>query len=82
MNASHPASSREVRDAIIGKCITGVVSRAGRHGEPPVVMMLQFDDGSAIEFVSPRGERTLRKAVAQTRRRPSVMPAQLALAMG
>lgn len=60
--------SRQLRDEIVGKCISGVIARPGRGGEPPVVLMLRFDDGSVIEFVSPRSDRILRRAMAAGRR--------------
>jgi len=56
-------SSREFRDAIVGKTIISVVARPGRKGQPPVVLMMQFDDGSVAEFVSPRSDRLLRRAL-------------------
>jgi len=46
-----------------------------------MVMMLQFDDGSVLEFVSPRSDRILREAISQTRRKPPTCPDQLALAV-
>ena len=78
----YPKTSREVRESMVGKCISGVVSRPGRNGEPPAVMVLQFDDGSVVEFVSPRGQRALEKtAAAAARRRPVPAPGQMALGM-
>ena len=56
-------SSREFRDQIVGKRINGVIARPGGEGEPPMVMMLRFDDGSVVEFVSPRSDRILEKAL-------------------
>lgn len=56
-------SSREFRDQIVGKRISGVIARPGGEGEPPMVMMLRFDDGSVVEFVSPRSDRILEKAL-------------------
>lgn len=55
-------SSRRIRDEIVGKTISGVIARPGREGEPPVVMMMRFDDGSVVEFVSPRSDRLLQRA--------------------
>lgn len=83
MQAIRTHGSREFRDAIVGKTVAGVVARAGRSGEPPTVMMLQFDDGSVVEFVSPRGDQVLRDALRQSRRSASqaVSPAQMSLAM-
>jgi len=60
---AHGKSSREFRDEIVGKRVSGVIARPGRRGEPPVVMMMRFDDGSVVEFVSPRSDRLLRRAV-------------------
>ncbi|MDT8408785.1 MAG: hypothetical protein RQ741_04230 [Wenzhouxiangellaceae bacterium] len=67
MNPIQPRSSRAVRDQIVGKCIRGVIARPGRNGEPPMVMMMQFDDGSVLEFVSPRSDQVLKAAIRQTR---------------
>lgn len=80
-----PRSSRELRQQIVGKCISGVIARAGQAGEPPTVLMLQFDDGSVLEFVSPRSDRVLTAAMAPSRRAvvraSSSNPGQLALAV-
>jgi hypothetical protein len=57
------SSSRKIRDEIVGKTISAVIARPGRKGEPPVVMMMRFDDGSVVEFVSPRSDRLLRQAM-------------------
>lgn len=81
MEISTPRSSNEVRESMVGKCIAGVVSRPGRAGEPPVIMMLQFDDGSVVEFVSPRGHRELARAASSGRRRFAHAPGQMALAV-
>jgi hypothetical protein len=56
-------SSREFRDEIVGKRISSVVARPGRAGQPPVVLMLCFDDGSVVEFVSPRSDQLLKRAL-------------------
>lgn len=82
MDSIDTNTSRGLRDGIVGKCIEGVIARPGRKGEPPVVMMLRFDDGSTLEFVSPRSDRLLRQAVETTRSgRPQTAPDQLALAV-
>lgn len=85
MNTTHTRSSRAVRNEIVGKCISGVIARPGINGEPPMVMMLQFEDGSVVEFVSPRSDRVLKSAIEQTRRqsrdRAAQCPDQLALAV-
>ncbi len=59
-------SSRKFRDQIVGKRISGVIARPGRAGQPPVVLMLRFDDGSVVEFVSPRSDRLLRASIRQS----------------
>ncbi len=60
---SEQIGSREFRDQIVGKTISSVVARPGRNGQPPVVLMMQFDDGSVVEFVSPRSDRLLRRCL-------------------
>lgn len=60
---SRVSGSREFRDQVVGKCISGVIARPGRGGEPPMVLMLRFDDGSVVEFVSPRSDRLLKNAL-------------------
>jgi len=81
MDRIHAENSRKLRDGIVGRTIAGVVARVGREGEPPTVMLLQFEDGSVLEFVSPRSDRVLRSAIRGSR--PHVgsgsRPAQLAL---
>ncbi len=61
------AGSRQFRDQIVGRTIAGVIARPGRSGEPPVVLMMRFDDGSVVEFVSPRSDRLVRASLAETR---------------
>lgn len=55
--------SREFREEIVGKTISGVIARPGREGQPPVVLMLRFEDGSVVEFISPRSDRLLRRSL-------------------
>ena len=78
MQPENRQSSRTVRDQMIGKCISGVIARPGRKGEPPMVMMMQFDDGSVLEFVSPRSDRVLKQAMQGTRYGHCPVPGQLA----
>ncbi|QOC23848.1 hypothetical protein IC757_06930 [Wenzhouxiangella sp. AB-CW3] len=61
-------SHREFRQSIVGQRISGVIARPGRDGEPPMVLMLRFEDGSVVEFVSPRSDRLLKQALNETRR--------------
>jgi len=60
---SQNTGSREFRDRIVGKTISSVVAKPGRNGQPPIVLMMQFDDGSVVEFVSPRSDRLLRRSL-------------------
>lgn len=55
--------SRQFREQVIGRTISGVIARPGRDGEPPMVMMLRFEDGGVVEFVSPRSDQLLKDAV-------------------
>ncbi|MEE4638469.1 MAG: hypothetical protein V2J42_06990 [Wenzhouxiangella sp.] len=64
-------SPRKLRDEIVGRTIAGVIARPGRTGEPPVVLMLRFDDGSVIEFVSPRSDRLLKETLKRSAPRAS-----------
>ncbi len=57
------ASPRQFREEIVGRTISGVIARPGKAGEPPVVLMLRFDDGSVVEFVSPRSDRLLKRSL-------------------
>lgn len=61
---SGKTSSRAFRDQIVGKTITGVVAKPGKAGQPPMVLMMQFDDGSVVEWVSPRSDMVLRRALS------------------
>lgn len=60
-------SPRALRDQMVGRTISGVIARPGQSGEPPVVLMMRFDDGSVIEFVSPRSDRLLKSAVRDSK---------------
>ena len=59
-------NSRQFRQEIVGKRISGVIARPGREGQPPMVLMLRFEDGSVVEFVSPRSDRLLRRALSES----------------
>jgi len=71
-------SSREFRDRIVGKTICSVVARPGKNGQPPVVLMMQFEDGSVVEFVSPRSDRLLRKSLNERLTGEGVLSAESA----
>jgi len=47
---------------LVGKTITGVVATPGEGNDPHRIWMLQFSDGSHVEFVSPSARRRLIKA--------------------
>jgi len=44
---------------MVGKTITGVVATPGKDGDPHRIWMLQFSDGTHVEFVSPTARRRL-----------------------
>ena len=44
---------------LVGKTITGVVATAGEGNDPHRIWMLQFSDGTHVEFVSPSARRRL-----------------------
>jgi hypothetical protein len=56
-----------VNDDLLGKTITGVIAHRSRDTGVREIWVLQFDDGSHVEFVSPGGRKTLRRAANQTR---------------
>ena len=47
---------------VLGKTITGVVATPGEGNDPHRIWMLQFSDGTHVEFVSPSARRRLIKA--------------------
>jgi len=49
---------------LVGKTITGVVATPGRDNDPHKIWMLQFSDGTHVEFVSPTARRRLIRAAA------------------
>lgn len=74
-----------VKRDLIGKTITGLIAVPGKataDGETPnEIWMMQFSDGSYVEFVSPSAKRGLRRSARrQTRVVAPVNPSpQLAL---
>ena len=46
---------------LIGKTITGVVATPGKDNDPRRIWMLQFSDGTHVEFVSPSARRRLNR---------------------
>ena len=50
---------------LIGKTITGVIAVTPPGEEVREIWMLQFSDGSHVEFVSPGARRGLRRSVGR-----------------
>ena len=53
---------------LVGKTITGVVATPGKQDDPRRIWMLQFSDGTHVEFVSPSARRRLNKVTGGHRR--------------
>lgn len=53
---------------LVGKTITGVVATSGEGNDPHRIWMLQFSDGSHVEFVSPTARRRLIRATGGHKR--------------
>lgn len=49
------------RKDLVGKTISGVIAAPGHNGSPNRIWMLQFTDGTHVEFVSPSARRTLER---------------------
>ena len=47
---------------LVGKTISGIVATPGNGKEPHRIWMLQFSDGTHVEFVSPSARRRLIRA--------------------
>jgi hypothetical protein len=47
---------------LLGKTITGIVATPGKDEDPHRIWMLQFSDGTHVEFVSPTARRRLIRA--------------------
>ncbi len=50
---------------LVGKTITGVIANSVPGNGPREIWMLQFADGSHVEFVSPGARKALRRAVSK-----------------
>ncbi|MBT8061380.1 MAG: hypothetical protein HKO64_00835 [Xanthomonadales bacterium] len=66
---------------LIGKTISGLVAVQDCDDEPVKIWMLQFTDGTHIEFVSPQARRRIRVAARGVRRRPGAHPPEAQLAL-
>ena len=53
---------------LVGKTISGVVATAGQDNDPHRIWMLQFSDGTHVEFVSPTARRRLIRATGGQKR--------------
>jgi hypothetical protein len=60
-----------VNDDLLGKTITGVIAHRHRETGLREIWVLQFADGSHVEFVSPGGRKSLRLAASQGRKHTS-----------
>ena len=59
---------------LVGKTITGIVATHGGAGLPQRIWMLQFSDGSHVEFVSPSSRRRLVRAASNGFQPPVQQP--------
>jgi len=66
---------------LIGKTITGVVAVTQPGEEVREIWMLQFSDGSHVEFVSPTARRRLRRKASTRNAAISRPPNGLQLAL-
>ena len=66
---------------LIGKTITGVIAVTPPGEEVREIWMLQFSDGSHVEFVSPGAQRALRRSAGQKKARFAPPPDTIQLAL-
>jgi len=66
---------------LIGKTITGVVAVSHSGEDVREIWMLQFSDGSHVEFVSPTARRRLRRGARSRKAMISRPPNELQLAL-
>jgi hypothetical protein len=53
---------------LVGKTISGIVATPGEGNDPHRIWMLQFSDGTHVEFVSPTARRRLIRATGGHKR--------------
>jgi hypothetical protein len=53
---------------LVGKTITGVVATPSKGDDPRRIWMLQFSDGTHVEFVSPSARRRLNRVTGGHKR--------------
>lgn len=63
-----------VNDDLLGKTITGVIAHRSKDTGLREIWVLQFADGSHVEFVSPRSRKALRQAACRGRREAPSRP--------
>lgn len=51
-----------VNQDLVGKTITGVIASSEQRAAVREIWMLQFSDGTHVEFVSPRARKGLRRS--------------------
>jgi hypothetical protein len=71
----------KVNQDLIGKTITGVIAITPPGEEQREIWMLQFSDGSHVEFVSAEGRRRLRRSARPRKGAFSQRPGTLQLAL-
>lgn len=67
---------------VVGKTITGIIATGAKSGGVREIWLLQFSDGTHVEFVSPRAKGSLRKGARNplpAGNQPNVDAPQLAL---
>ena len=47
---------------LVGQTITGVIAAPGPRNGPRTIWMLQLEDGTCVEFVTPDGRKALKRA--------------------
>ena len=58
----------DINQDLIGKTITGVIASVSDRQSPREIWLLQFSDGTHVEFVSPGSRRALRRTVRRPER--------------
>lgn len=66
---------------IVGKTISGIVAVQDGDSDPVGIWMMQFTDGTHVEFVSPAARRRLKSATGGKRRRNGRLVEDVQLAL-
>ena len=66
---------------LVGKTISGIVASPVAGDGPLKIWMLQFSDGSHVEFVSPGARRTLRELTGSVKLGKKNAPTEPQLAL-